>query len=403
MATQTGNFGPIIETAFNPSATAVTAVRAFNGTGVDASSIFKVPVSGTVTKLVFVSTLWSFGTATITGGLFTVDSAGLPTTTAYGGMAVGTVSVGGNGAFTITLATPASVTAGDIVAAKFTYSSGTGVFSYAGYQTGNGNIGFPYAYSSTKRAVFPITGIEYSGGVYNCIPGLSTIVSQTTDAFNSGSSPNEYGVQFQSNVDATVYGAAIDINVAANATFDVVLYSPSSVALATKSIDPDILSANGTQGKLMVEFDTPVTISGQSNYILAVKPTSANNVTLPTLQYMSQAAKDQALIGSTTMKVSRTGTGAWTSVVADAPQITPMFSATNDFSNISINLTESVSSTELRVNNPNKMLSESMFFSDLTIVRLSSGKVLLERIKLSDWLSIRRERRYSDPSRWTGE
>ena len=63
-----------------------------DASGEKAASIFRVPKTGNIRTLRFRLGTVTTG-QTLKAGLYTVDTSGDPTTTAYGGMAVGTVAV----------------------------------------------------------------------------------------------------------------------------------------------------------------------------------------------------------------------------------------------------------------------------------------------------------------------
>ena len=163
--------------------------------------VFRVRKSGTINTLsipirnVTVSD-------TLRVSLQTVDGSGEPTGSLYGGSAAVTFTPVGTSQNVITLSTPATAVAGDIVAVVTEFDS---------YVAGNINISyfnagctFPYVAHLTgglwgKAVCACGHGIGYNDGTWENIgayPGLGSTGANVI-TFNSGSTPNERALHFK--------------------------------------------------------------------------------------------------------------------------------------------------------------------------------------------------------------
>lgn len=161
---------------------------------------FVVPKSGTVTKVGFLSSDGAGLTGSVSVGLYTTDSNGVPTSTAYGGMSPGTQSnPAANTAYTVTLATPATVTAGNFICAKITVATLTGGdfrLRYHPESYVDMDNGIPYLYRSDTAAFvygMPILWVEYSDGSYVHMNGIRGEIGRTVLTFDSTTTPDLYG------------------------------------------------------------------------------------------------------------------------------------------------------------------------------------------------------------------
>lgn len=176
--------------------------------------------------------------------------------------------------------------------------------------------------SWAKQLEVPAIALQYDDGSYgfidNIFGGLTAI---TLTAFNSGSTPDEAAIKFTCPVKMTVSGIWAHVgNIAAGADFDLVLYdSDGSTVLESVSIDGDHAISTAADNPLAVRFDTDVTLNAGSSYRVAVKPTTANNISRCVADFISAAAIASSPIGPTTALTStRTDAGAWTDTDTDS-------------------------------------------------------------------------------------
>lgn len=129
-------------------------------------------------------------------------------------------------------------------------------------------------------------------------------------AYNSGSGADEYAMPFDVPVELAIDALKVNVQAAASADFDVVLYS-GTTALVTKSFDANAVASNSANDELFVALGSNVTLSPATTYYIAVKPTTANNVTV--FYFDVNATGHLAVLpgGSNWQMSSRVDAGAW--------------------------------------------------------------------------------------------
>ena len=293
-------------------------IYVLDASGEKATTVFQIEESGNITKLGFRTAAVTTGD-TLKIGLYTVDASGHPTATAYKGMVAGTQAVlatEDDTYFNVTLGTQAtSVIKGDIVALVIEYNS---------YVAGNmvltglaATIGFPYGdlYTTSwaKQNSVLFATIEYTGGVYYptlCIfpvgSGGATSVSYNlnTAAFD------EYGIHINIPVPARAVGIWVVLAVAAGADFEAILYE-GTTALKTVTLDGDYATVTAAR-QFFLFFPTTQDLIANTNYYIAIRPTTANNVTFYYFTAPSVAAAAQFHGGAGAYRVKRLNQGAWT-------------------------------------------------------------------------------------------
>jgi hypothetical protein len=290
--------------------------------GEKAATIFRVPHTGNISHVGFrVASVTS--AQTLRCSLQTVSGTGDPTGTDYGGSAPGTQTPAANTAYSVALATPAAATLNDVVAIVVEFDSTPGNLAISAV---GGGLSRKFPYGSLFTASWaPSTALTAmwvaydDGSVYPM--GTYPYSSYGGVSYNSGSSPDEYALRFQLPFPARVAGYWFGGGGnAAGSDFDVVLYDSSSVAIASDSWDGDLRSSN-TAINHEGRFTSPVTINANEVYRLALKPTTANNITISRVIVLS-AAVFGAHDGGTEFYLStRTDAGAWT----DSTTIRPIF------------------------------------------------------------------------------
>lgn len=117
--------------------------------------------------------------------------------------------------------------------------------------------------------------LEYYGGAV--LPG-----SQTNQAFNSGSTPDEYAAVFQVPFKTSINKVALSIgSVASTDTFEVILYSDpegTPVAERTTTVDPHYVGNTTQTDTFWVALSSGYTLSPNTWYAVALRPTSANSI-----------------------------------------------------------------------------------------------------------------------------
>lgn len=167
-----------------------------DASGERAGGVIYAPKSGDITHVIF-STTTVTTAETLRVGIYTVDSSGNPTTTAAGGMTVGTqASPAANTQYRVALGTAATVTKGDIIAPVVDFDSSVGNLrinyygAYPGSPGKSGNVppaGKCYTGSWATQPA-PAIIIEYSdGSLYSGVNAIPIASSATASGnFNSG-------------------------------------------------------------------------------------------------------------------------------------------------------------------------------------------------------------------------
>ena len=286
--------------------------------GEKAATIFQIPADGNITKLGFRTAAVTTGD-TLKIGLYTVDASGDPTATAYKGMVAGTQAVlatEDNIYFNVTLGTQAtSVVKGDIVALVVEYDS---YVAGSMVLTGLGStIGFPYGdlYTASwaKQNTLLFATIEYTGGVYYPTLGIFPVATAGTSniAYNVDTATfDEYGIHINIPVPARAVGIWVVSAVAAGANFEAILYE-GTTALKTVTHDGDYASAT-TSKQFFLFFPTAQDLTANTDYYIAIRPTTTNNVNCYAFTAPSVAAAAQFHGGAGAYRVKRLNQGAWT-------------------------------------------------------------------------------------------
>ena len=317
--------------------TAFTTV-VLDAAGEKCAFVFKAPKTGLIRKL-------GFKTGTVTTGA-TYDVRLESVSTSTGNPSGSLFATNTNGSqvianaddnvwFYVTLTADASVTVNDTLALVLAAPGGSMQIAagYGGLHTG----GMPYVTADLNGAGYatqsvgnPAFYIEYhdttTAQVGNCL--LST---QTTTSFNSGSTPDQRALYFQVPFTCKLGGFEILMGaMVASSAFDVVLYdSDGTTALATTSFDGDQYRT-ATTNYCFGRFATPVTLTVNTNYRLAVKPTTTNNVGLVQVNYDTTTVM-AAVDGGTNFQLStKTDAGAWSQTADSRPCISLLFSALDD-------------------------------------------------------------------------
>ena len=311
----------------------INGTFAFNGfrlnaAGNKAAIIFRVVESGTIEKLHFRTVSYS-STGTVIGGIFTIDASGIYTTSAYGGMATGTVSVTGNNKFSITLATPATAVAGDIVAVVFELQ-GTGDFRIT-HNNQSFRFQFPYSVHNGSKQTGPTmnVAIEYASATFKYIPGVYPCGSSNTVAVSTATSPSAVGNEFSVPYDATLYSVLVWASLAGSSSdFEVILYDQSGATLVTEAFDASYAAATATLGTISLPLTTPYSLTANTTYRLMVVPTTTNQVSVQSLVAVHASALASTMVGSSFSRVNK-ASSTFTPVTDEVASVYPVFSSTS--------------------------------------------------------------------------
>lgn len=193
---------------------------------------------------------------------------------------------------------------------------------------------FPYGTQDTGALTptatsFPWFVLQFDDGTLGWIfpAGTLTVFATSSIAFNSGSTPDEYINSFQVPVPVQISGIGLQTgNIATSDTYEVILYSDpygTPAVVQTLTPDTDQIGTTGAGPNVALYRCTPVTLQPGTVYGVALRPTSANNISIYYMALPSgyDGLKNLAQFFSAMKLASRTNqTGAFTETNAfDVP------------------------------------------------------------------------------------
>jgi hypothetical protein len=224
----------------------------------------------------------------LASGLYTPSASGLHTVTLDGSV---DVNVGDKIAIVLDNYSGSA----NITIAQTTFNDPKGIGSYAEYYASG-------AWTKQSRQ-FVLYATNNNG-----VPLLPLLPYISTASYNSGSSPNEYGVRLTIPFDATIIGGWLQADLDAPA--NLAIYTPSGTQY-TVAADSNV-RPNVNVGIYQFYF-TPFTVTANQQVIVSVIPTTSTSIT---------AHRYNTAIDTTSMPymcpgygyiqgVQRTGSGAW--------------------------------------------------------------------------------------------
>lgn len=280
------------------------------GTGHKVAFIFRVPVTGSITKVGF-----RVGDITtpqpLKVSLQTV-AGGNPTGTMYGGSAASSSS----GSLTqntfreLELGTPASATEGDEVAAVVEWHGDSGDLNINSCSVA-GTQAYPYVNvyttSWSKSSNVPVLSIAYGTNYENA--GTFPISNMTAVDFDSASTPSEYAMRFSLPFASRLAGLWLygDFDYDTN----IVLYDAAGATLDTVSLTS---AARGHVGMATWFLPiTPIVLTKDTIYRIGIKPMSsgASNCRIYMMEVLSAAMMDCLPGGSLVSMSTRVGSDTW--------------------------------------------------------------------------------------------
>lgn len=304
-----------------------------DATGEKFAVTFMAPKSGNLTR--FETTITTLGNAPDNGLKCSFQSAsstdGLATGTILGAGAAAHVTTAGGSPSATGWFNPGdfgavvAVTAGDILCAVIEFGGAGWVTpDSVGFGGTNrcGNTSLPFAMSATSTkntSTFPIIALRYDDGTY-CMADDEIWPGITHNDFDidTGTSQNEAGLRFTVPVSMRLRAVEMFMLFAAtSAEFELYLYdSGGSTVAGPITIDGDISSsATGLRFYLFV-LPAPITLTANSEYVIAYKPTTTVNVRLFYYTFNSLEIMDSIPGGSEWYAIARAWSGgtpaAWT-------------------------------------------------------------------------------------------
>lgn len=191
---------------------------------------------------------------------------------------------------------------GDLIAIAFEMTARGGTDSVTLRNRSTGGVGMPYMTTDTGSgvskaggAVFDAT-IEFDDGTIGWIQGcLAWHTYGLTGNINTGTTPDEYALIFQLPFPAMISGAQPMLNLPGTTSdFEVILYSDplgTPVAERTTAVDGDLLGGITVTTRYYVPFSSDYSLAKNTKYALAVRPTTANSLTLMRMGFNTGNAK----------------------------------------------------------------------------------------------------------------
>ena len=289
------------------------------------SNIFYAPFTGNLRKVHFHTNTVTTG-ATVDVRVETVDlTTGDPTGTLFGTTTNGSVVIADsddNVIKTATLTADAAVTKGTSLlgisivnpAASF------GNMQIAFFNEDTNNHAFPYGDHFTaawaKQAAPIVMAIEDDGGVIYSVEGLRFLNTVTSTAFNSGSTPDVWGIRFKFPFKCKVDGAWAHTAVASTADVTFKLYDSDGVSvIGTADLDPQVRQSLSGRGLRFPFTNDEPTLNADTFYYLGIEPSTANSATVYRYALPSEASMSAWPLGNNCHVASAknpTGTGSWT-------------------------------------------------------------------------------------------
>lgn len=167
----------------------------------------------------------------------------------------------------------------------------------------------------------PVVVFEHSDGTFGGLDGCWPVSAHALPGINSGTTPDEYGLECSFTTPQFCDGAWIVAFVPSGGDFDVVLYE-NGVAMSggTVSVDSNQLrSAGAAYHILEVTFPSVLTLAANTPYQLMAKPTTANTMFLPSLDVSVAGHLDAAPGGAAFKSASRVNAGSFTALATRRP------------------------------------------------------------------------------------
>jgi hypothetical protein len=164
----------------------------------------------------------------------------------------------------------------------------------------------------------PLLHFEFADGTFGTMEGALPASALGSVAFNSGSAADEIAMGVQFPFEVVCLGAdVLALAAGTSSDFDIVLYE-GTTARRTCSVDAMQLPT-ATNAAHWVALWAPYTIPANTLFRIALKPTTANSVTMYYRDVAAAALLDIAFGGQNFCYASRVDAGAWTDVTTRQP------------------------------------------------------------------------------------
>lgn len=174
--------------------------------------------------------------------------------------------------------------------------------------------------------------LEFDDGTFGTLGGAFPCSALTSIAYNANTAgADEYALEINVPFTCKIDGAFVAVIVGGSgADFDVVLYD-GTTAVETRSIDASTLAAISGMRYLYIPFTQQRTLSANTTYRIAVKPTTGTNVTLQAFDVSASGHWQAHAMGASWVLGSRLDGGSWAAATATRrPLIAVCISALDD-------------------------------------------------------------------------
>lgn len=307
-------WGPI--TGITQLSISMTLTQQLNDADNSAALICQVEKDGTIDHVGVYITALVGNPSAYNVGLVTVDASGLPTTSAYGSSAIESYDFTATGWHDVTLATPATASAGDVFAIR--------VWPTGSAPDGSNNVtvricegssslsglrlpqGARYTTSWAKLPVaVPSMSYRYSDEAW-ALTVASDILAGTP--FDSADSPDEYGATFTVPFACTCFGLRVCVTPpSAGNTWTATLYDGDGSPAATVDSDLD------TNSSFFDVFFDGVSLTADTTYRIGITNSSASaTMRVNRISVAAAATRAGWIEGADWQGADRADAGAWT-------------------------------------------------------------------------------------------
>jgi len=173
--------------------------------------------------------------------------------------------------------------------------------------------------------------LEFSDGTFGTLAGALPMSAIAAATYNSGTgSADEYALEFSAPFPIKVDGAMLSCyGSSGSSDFEIILYS-GTTALETVAIDGNTLGTTSGTRPLHVVFSQAHSLSANTTYRIALRPTTANAVNLHIYDVASAGHLDAHSLGASCCLATRLDSGAWSTVSTRRPLIFVKASAFDD-------------------------------------------------------------------------
>lgn len=239
----------------------------------------------------------------------------------------------------VSLGSSRTVTDGDMLAVVFEYDAsgrlGSDAFNYTtsnvAFSTRHGTAATLYTGSWSTQRAFPNVLLWSSSDsrVLGTIGGGTAISALSSTSVNSGTSPDEIGLNMRFPFRCQMTGVHIAFSPTfSSSDFDIVLYQ-GTTTLKTLSGLVDYSSAVGQGRAGIYYFPNPVTLEPGIDYIVAMRPSSTNSLTLYYYD-LNSADYRKVMLGEHFYWQGRADAGSWSATTTRVPFMVPLVSAINE-------------------------------------------------------------------------